>query len=177
VAGQTVNENLIRLSAFAGDDLYKLAQTMLHELMHVQQVRHQDKPTGVTELLALGLWEKPAYEIEEQLPKAPFENVSGDVECLDDAGGAAAQPSAEAPCPEQIPRLKICPYAVQNAEVRPCPPGWCWDGGYNHSLACKQENLNVPNAHPTDLNDLWCNDGFTKKVIDRCTKVLLRCEK
>jgi len=83
VAGQTIDENTIRLSALAGKDLYKLAQTLLHELMHVQQLRHQGKPNGgPREWLSLSLWEKPAYDIEQDLPMAPFVMEWKDVECF-----------------------------------------------------------------------------------------------
>jgi hypothetical protein len=85
---------------------------------------------------------------------------------------------AEKPCPPLVMVRKLCPYARPGSSIDgECKPGFCWDGGYGHSLACKQENLNVPNTTVTDLNDLWCQPGFPKQVRDRCTGVLLRCER
>ncbi len=69
VAAQTVNAKLIRFSAFAGKDAYQLARTMLHELMHVHQIRFQRQ--GYI-LNLQPLWELPAYHIEAQLPPAFF---------------------------------------------------------------------------------------------------------
>jgi hypothetical protein len=60
--------------------------------------------------------------------------------------------------------------------VGECGPGFCWDGGPQGTLACKQENTNVPNAHLNDLNNLVCNDGFGTQMRDPCTGVLLRCD-
>jgi hypothetical protein len=97
VAGQTIDENTIRLSAFAGKDLYKLAQTLLHELMHVEQLRHEGRPNGgPREWASLGLWEQPAYDIETDLPSAPFVTPWKDVECFPEES-PAGQPAAEGP--------------------------------------------------------------------------------
>lgn len=81
--GQTIDENTIRLSAAGGKTRYELAQTLLHELMHVQQLRYEGKPNGgPREWLTAATWENPAYKIEEDLPMAPFVQVPKDVECL-----------------------------------------------------------------------------------------------
>lgn len=79
-------------------------------------------------------------------------------------------------CPPQTPRLQRCPWTPADATLQPCPPGYCWDGGFRGTLACKQENQRVPNARLNDLNNLMCNDGF-RPVRDPCSGVLLRCER
>lgn len=81
-----------------------------------------------------------------------------------------------AQCPDMTPRPHNCPWTPADAGVGSCPPGSCFDGGYNHSDACKPENQSVPNAHATDLNDMICNDGFPTHVRDPCTGLLLRCD-
>ncbi|MBI4955823.1 MAG: hypothetical protein HY908_27640 [Myxococcales bacterium] len=170
-AGQTLNRNRIRVSKFAGKDTYTLARTLLHELVHVEQLRYEGKPEGLTDWLRTVpvIWEKPAYAAEAALPRGPFDTATEkDVPCYDEP----PQP----PCPEKVKSSKLCPWSPKGASSGPCDPGFCFDGGFNHSLACKQENQNVPNAHPTDLNDLVCNDGFRSQVRDRCSGVLLRCE-
>lgn len=79
-------------------------------------------------------------------------------------------------CPPQVPRMQRCPWTPTWASLQPCAPGYCWDGGPQGTLACKQENQKVPNARVNDLNNVVCNDGF-RPVRDPCTAVLLRCER
>ncbi len=59
VAAQAVNANLIRLSAWAGDDVETLASTILHEMVHIWQLRTQGGTGG----------EMAAYRAEANLPK------------------------------------------------------------------------------------------------------------
>jgi len=79
-------------------------------------------------------------------------------------------------CPQQTMTARPCPWMPTGYSVGECGPGFCWDGGPQGTLACKQENTNVPNAHLNDLNNLVCNDGFGTPVRDPCTGVLLRCD-
>ena len=58
VAAQAVNANLIRLSAWAGDDVEALASTILHEMVHIWQIR--------TDKSAM---EFVAYRAEKNLPR------------------------------------------------------------------------------------------------------------
>jgi hypothetical protein len=86
------------------------------------------------------------------------------------------QPGATA-CAQQPQVRKKCPWTPEGFEVKECGPGFCYDGGPRGTLACKQENQNVPNARVNDLNNIFCADGFTTPVRDPCTGVLLRCER
>jgi hypothetical protein len=86
--------------------------------------------------------------------------------CAPPAGG-------QDPCPEVQPQARKCPWTPEGHTVHPCGPGFCWDGGPQGALACKQE-ANVSNAHRTGLNDLVCDDGY-EEVRDRCTNVVTRC--
>jgi hypothetical protein len=81
-----------------------------------------------------------------------------------------------ADCPDKTPRMERCPWTPASAEIQPCAPGYCFDGGFNASDACKPENQHIPNAHLSDLNDLICNDGYPVHVTDPCTGLLLRCD-
>jgi hypothetical protein len=76
-------------------------------------------------------------------------------------------------CPAQTRHRTKCPWTPPGFEVRECGPGFCWDGGPQGTLACKQER-DVANARRTDLRDLVCSDGYVGDR-DRCTGVLLRC--
>jgi hypothetical protein len=79
-------------------------------------------------------------------------------------------------CPEQTRTARKCPWTPDGYTIGECTPGFCWDGGPQGTLACKQENTKVPNAHLNDMNNLVCNDGFGSQVRDPCTGVLLRCD-
>lgn len=68
VAAQAVNGNLIRLSAWAGDDVESLASTILHEMVHIWQIRTQGGTGG----------EMSAYRAEANLPKKFFRGKAKD---------------------------------------------------------------------------------------------------
>jgi len=90
--------------------------------------------------------------------------------------GPSARATGQA-CPDMTPVAHNCPWSPQTGvEVGSCKPGYCYDAGYNHTLACKQENQSVPNAHLNDLDNLVCNDGYPVPVHDPCTGLLLRCD-
>jgi hypothetical protein len=81
--------------------------------------------------------------------------------------------TATGPCPPQIDRLQKCPWTPEGYTVNPCKPGWCYDGGPQGSLACKQEK-SVPHSGRTYTNDLVCAEGY-EGVRDRCTNVIVEC--
>lgn len=83
---------------------------------------------------------------------------------------------AGAPCPSPIPTAaRKCPWTPEGYSVQPCTQGFCWDGGPQGALACKQEQ-SVPNSGRTYTTDLVCNEGYTA-TRDRCTGVILGCVK
>lgn len=88
---------------------------------------------------------------------------------------AKASPTAGGmPCPSPLPRIQHkCPWTPEGYEVNECTTGFCWDGGPQGSLACKQEQ-SVPNSGRTYTSDLNCNEGY-KAERDPCTGVILRC--
>jgi hypothetical protein len=89
----------------------------------------------------------------------------------------AGQQAGTEPCPPLTPEYRRCPWTPEQYTISsPCTEGFCFDGGPQGTLACKQENTDVPNARLTDLRDVVCNDGFPNAVRDRCTNVLLRCD-
>jgi hypothetical protein len=93
-------------------------------------------------------------------------------------GDAPIEPGARATgaqCPPVVRTARKCPWTPANYSVGECTPGFCWDGGPQGSLACKQENTPA-NAGRTYTTDVRCNDGF-KEVRDRCTGVILHCER
>lgn len=81
-----------------------------------------------------------------------------------------------APCPSPLPTAaRKCPWTPEGYSVHPCTTGFCWDGGPQGALACKQEQ-SVPNSGRTYTTDLVCNEGYTA-TRDRCTGVILGCVK
>lgn len=85
---------------------------------------------------------------------------------------ASASVSASA-CPTPTLERRACPWTPEGYAVEPCGPGFCWDGGPQGSLACKQEE-DVPNSGRTYTSDLVCNEGYVAER-DPCTNVILRC--
>ncbi len=79
------------------------------------------------------------------------------------------------PCPTQTPRVQKCPWTPEGYSIEPCNPGWCWDGGPQGSLACKQEE-SVPNSGRTYTSDLVCSEGYIAER-DPCTNVIIQCIK
>jgi len=77
-------------------------------------------------------------------------------------------------CPPQTPTARKCPWTPEGYLVQPCGPGFCWDGGPQGALACKQE-ASVPNSGRTYTTDLVCSEGFVA-FKDPCTNVILRCD-
>jgi hypothetical protein len=86
--------------------------------------------------------------------------------------GAGGTPT---PCPPLVSEYRKCPWTPDGFTVAACGPGFCWDGGPQGSLACKQEE-GVDNSHRTYTTDLACNDGYVAER-DPCTNVILRCVK
>lgn len=84
-------------------------------------------------------------------------------------------PSVSQPCPTPVYERRKCPWTPEGYSVEPCGPGFCWDGGPQGSLACKQEE-SVPNSGRTYTTDLVCNEGYVAER-DPCTNVILRCVK
>jgi hypothetical protein len=90
------------------------------------------------------------------------------------SGGPKPTPAGR-PCPELVYERRKCPWTPDGYGVEPCGPGFCWDGGPQGALACKQEK-SVPNSGRTYTTDLVCNDGYVAER-DPCTNVILRCKK
>lgn len=90
---------------------------------------------------------------------------------------AAARTSATVAntCAVPVKEARLCPWSPKGAKAEPCGPGFCWDGGFNGSLACKQETLPA-NAGRNDTNGAKCEAGYTAQV-DACTNVVLACAK
>lgn len=86
----------------------------------------------------------------------------------------AAAPTAVT-CSAQTKTVKLCPDSPKGAAAQACGPGFCWDGGYNHTLACKQEVLPA-NAHRGYTSEVICNDGYAAAV-DSCSNVVTACVK
>lgn len=89
-----------------------------------------------------------------------------------DTGGEPAVPPT---CPPLVTERRKCPWTPEGYGVEPCGPGFCWDGGPQGSLACKQEE-GVENAGRTYTSDLVCAEGYAAER-DPCTNVILRCVK
>jgi len=87
-------------------------------------------------------------------------------------GGAGGTPT---PCPPLVTEQRKCPWTPDGYTVEACGPGFCWDGGPQGSLACKQEQ-GVPNSGRTYTSDLICSEGYVAER-DPCTNVILRCIK
>jgi len=87
-------------------------------------------------------------------------------------GGAGGTPT---PCPPLVTEQRKCPWTPDGYTVEACGPGFCWDGGPQGSLACKQEQ-GVPNSGRTYTSDLVCSEGYVAER-DPCTNVILRCIK
>jgi hypothetical protein len=85
------------------------------------------------------------------------------------------KPTVARPCPELVLERRKCPWTPDGYSVEPCGPGFCWDGGPQGALACKQEQ-GVANSHRTYTTDLVCDDGYVAER-DPCTNVILRCKK
>ena len=96
---------------------------------------------------------------------------------LSTGGGTGPGPGPTVPptCAPLVMERHKCPWTPEGFTVEPCGPGFCWDGGPQGSLACKQE-VGVENSHQSDLSVLVCNDGYYPER-DPCTNVILRCVK
>jgi len=77
------------------------------------------------------------------------------------------------PCPPNVMEARLCPWTPKSAAAKPCGPGFCFDGGFNGSLSCKQQAL-PENAERIDLSGVKCKHGFTEHR-DRCTNVVAEC--
>jgi len=69
---------------------------------------------------------------------------------------------------------RLCPWSPKSASAEPCSPGFCWDGGFQGSLACKPE-VEIPNGHRNDLSNIICNGGF-HLVFEECTGIPKSCD-
>jgi hypothetical protein len=90
-------------------------------------------------------------------------------------GDTDTGPGVTPTCAPLVTERRKCPWTPDGYSVEPCGPGFCWDGGPQGSLACKQE-VGVENSHQNDLSVLVCNDGYYPER-DPCTNVILRCVK
>ena len=90
-------------------------------------------------------------------------------------GSPGATPAATGPaCPAQTRSARKCPWTPNGFTVGECTSGFCWDGGPQGSLACKQEK-DVPNSKRTYTTDIECAEGHTAKR-EPCTGVIQSCE-
>lgn len=90
------------------------------------------------------------------------------------SGGTSATQPKKCPSPVPVVREK-CPWTPEGYSVEPCTQGFCWDGGPQGALACKQKDT-VPNSGRTYTSDLVCSEGYTAER-DPCTNVIIRCVK
>lgn len=96
------------------------------------------------------------------------------VSALTSSPTAGSSPGVSATaCPTLTLERRACPWTPEGYSIEPCGPGFCWDGGPQGSLACKQER-DVPNSGRTYTSDLVCNEGYVAER-DPCTNVILRC--
>ncbi|MBK9072278.1 MAG: hypothetical protein IPL79_14960 [Myxococcales bacterium] len=77
-------------------------------------------------------------------------------------------------CPPAATTRERCPWTPADASVSECPAGWCWDGGFVGSLACKQPETPI-GASRNDLNDVKCPAGTTSRS-DPCSRVVVACD-
>ena len=87
--------------------------------------------------------------------------------------GGGTGPGVTPTCAPQVMERRKCPWTPDGYAVEPCGPGFCWDGGPQGALACKQE-VGVENSGRTYTTDLVCSEGYTAER-DPCTNVILRC--
>lgn len=87
-------------------------------------------------------------------------------------------PPETVPCPPDDPASwprRLCPWSPQNAAIeKACEPGFCWDGGFIGSGACKPEK-DIPNSYRSYTRDILCKDGF-HMVKEECSNVPSSCE-
>ena len=81
-------------------------------------------------------------------------------------------PPPPPPCPEQPRKAEKCPWTPDGYAVGECTPGFCFDGGPQGFLACKQRDAPPGSARGENLN-VYCPTGAP--VHDRCTGVLTEC--
>ena len=86
--------------------------------------------------------------------------------------GVTIAPPPPPPCPEQPRTAAKCPWTPDGYAVGECTPGFCWDGGPQGFLACKQRDAPPGSARGENLN-VYCPTGAP--VVDRCTGVLTEC--
>lgn len=83
----------------------------------------------------------------------------------------------KAPCPP-IPvasfQRRLCPWSPKDVSAEPCSAGFCWDGGFRGTLACKPEK-DVPGGYRNDLNNILCPAG-SHLVLEECSGVPTSCE-
>jgi hypothetical protein len=88
---------------------------------------------------------------------------------------ATLAPTLAPTCAPLVKEARLCPWSPKSATAQLCGPGFCWDGGFTGTLACKQETLPA-NAVRIDLNNIKCSDGFTAQQ-NVCTGVVTACVK
>jgi hypothetical protein len=81
-------------------------------------------------------------------------------------------PPPPPPCPPLERRAVKCPWTPDGYSVGECTPGFCWDGGPQGFLACKQLETAPGVARGENLNP-YCPTGTP--IWDRCTGVLTAC--
>lgn len=111
-----------------------------------------------------------------KLPSDPEAGLVQNTELLrgvDLARCIESRPPEPPPCPPQTRSAVKCPWTPDGYTVGECTPGFCWDGGPQGSLACKQIET-PPGAGRNDLNNVVCN-GTVPLGHDRCTGVHLGC--
>lgn len=91
------------------------------------------------------------------------------------ATATLALPTLAPTCAPLVKEARLCPWSPKSASAQACGPGFCWDGGFNGSLACKQETLPA-NAVRIDLSGIKCEAGYTAQQ-DVCTGVVTACVK
>ncbi len=81
-------------------------------------------------------------------------------------------PTTPPPCPTPTLRQEKCPWTPDGYSVGECTPGFCWDGGPQGFLACKQKDIPPGVSRGENMNP-HCATGVP--VYDRCTGLLTAC--
>ncbi len=143
----------------------------------IGQLFHGAAPTTAGMLVELVLTKLPSNDPRAGLIQSPnLMRGRGDASCLESTPPVPPAPPAPPeppPCPE-LPRTAVkCPWTPDGFSVGECTPGFCWDGGPQGFLACKEQETPPGSARGENMN-VYCPSGVP--VRDRCTGVLTSCE-
>jgi hypothetical protein len=135
-------------------------------------------PTGAD--VAVLTWDDDSAE---RLAPIAFDREAGNVTVLVhhfsrlaaivDPGPAAIFAVGPLPCPPPTRVQEKCPWTPDGYAIGECTTGFCFDGGPQGFLACKQRDVPPGAARGENMNP-YCPAGTP--IHDRCTGVLTACE-